>query len=275
MMMLMSRRRFLSEFELRLVKRLASDLQTVITLSEANTDQLVKDYPARVMSLRDVLVQAGGQGVQGLLIDEVLKSCTFQVTANERESLIKEFAPKIVSATKAALAKFDEYIPDALAKLKFRMLYEPKLEPPAMPPPKRGQYDSADFAEFLGAFDPASDMSALFHDYRKYHSEWSSIPNDIKNLGIGPFWRHPKVLSIFGESRALSSVALWYGTRATSSVAVERVFGVMRNFETDLNQAMTDDAVDVGLLARCNGWLVDNLLQRVGAQRLGRGGCIT
>lgn len=75
------------------------------------------------------------------------------------------------------------------------------------------------------------------------------------------------MLSIFGDSRALSSVALWYGTRATSSVATERVFGVMRNFESDLNQGMTDDGVDVGLLARCNGWIVDKLVARVGAQR--------
>ena len=51
----------------------------------------------------------------------------------------------------------------------------------------------------------------------------------------------------------------------------ERVFGVMRNFETDLNQGMTDDAVDVGLLARCKEWLVDQLLARVIAQRERRG----
>ena len=45
----------------------------------------------------------------------------------------------------------------------------------------------------------------------------------------------------------------------------------MRNFETDLNQGMTDDAVDVGLLARCKEWLVDQLLARVIAQRERRG----
>lgn len=262
-----SRRRFLTEFELRLVKHLASDLQKVITLSEANTDNLVADYPERVMRLRTVLEDASLPGVQGMLVDEVLKSCTFQLSVNERKLLIEDYAPKIVLSTKNALFKFDEYIPDALEKLKFRMFYEPKRPPLAMPLPKRGQYDAGDMADFLGAHDPASDVPALFKDYKKYHAAWPDIPQDIKNLGIGHFWRHPQVLSIFGESRALSSVALWYGTRATSSVATERVFGVMRNFETDLNQGMTDDAVDVGLLARCNGWLVDQLVARVSAQR--------
>lgn len=46
--------------------------------------------------------------------------------------------------------------------------------------------------------------------------------------------------------------------------AAERVFGVMRNFESDLNQGIT---IDAGLLARSNGWIVDQLVASVSAQR--------
>ena len=58
------------------------------------------------------------------------------------------------------------------------------------------------------------------------------------------------------------------GAGAGAADAAERVFGVMRelmrNFESDLNQGIT---IDAGLLARCNGWIVDQLVARVSAQR--------
>ena len=53
------------------------------------------------------------------------------------------------------------------------------------------------------------------------------------------------------------------GAGAGAADAAKRVFGVMRNFESDLNQGIT---IDAGLLARCNGWIVDQLVARVSAQ---------
>ena len=148
------------------------------------------------------------------------------------------------------------------------MLYEPKRAPPPMPAPKRNaQYDAGDVAAFLGATDPACNVLQIILDYRKYSAAWPTIPQGTKDLGIGKFWCDPTVLAIFGDSRALVDVALWYATRATSSVAVERVFGVMRNMESDLNHRLSDESINVEMLARCNGWIVERALARISAKR--------
>ena len=134
--------------------------------------------------------------------------------------------------------------------------------PPPLPPPKRGQYDAGDCADFLGAFDPLLNFNKLIIDYKKYVSKWSEIP-----MSIGKFWRDPSVLAIFGESRVLVNVALWYSTRATSSVSIERVFGIMRHMEGDTNRRLSDESIDTEMLARSNGWIVDRLLARLSAMR--------
>ena len=59
------------------------------------------------------------------------------------------------------------------------------------------------------------------------------------------------------------------GAGAGAADAAERVFGVMRNFESDLNQGITDDGIDAGLLARCNGLIVDQLVARAARGRRG------
>ena len=207
-------------------------------------------------------------GMQGVLIDHVLKSCSFELQPAERASAIDYYVDKVKDAATAALAKFDEYIPKALLNLKHRLMYSPARPPLPLPPPARkGQYDAGDICTLLGAHDPASNVLQLLTDHSAYVAGWASLPPEVKALPIGQFWRHERVLNLFGESRAYANVALWYATRQTSSTAVERAFGILRHLERGSNLSMTDDSVDVEMLARCNGWIVDEMVARVAADK--------
>ena len=141
------------------------------------------------------------------------------------------FNPLVMKAAKEALEQWDKFIPEAMENLVRRFRFEPMTPPPAMPAPKTAQYRSADAADFFGGWTGAIDVECIA-DWAIYREKWPSIPDRMKALGIGKFWNDPEVVKcIFGLPDAavqLRKFATWWADQPTSSVAVERAFGIMR-----------------------------------------------
>ena len=173
-----------------------------------------------------------------------------------------------MKAAKEALEQWDKFIPEAMENLVRRFRFETMTPPPAMPAPKTAQYRSADAADFFGGWTGAIDVECIA-DWAIYREKWPSIPDRMKALGIGKFWNDPEVVKfIFGSPDAvvqLRKFATWWADQPTSSVAVERAFGIMRAMEGKQRMRLSEENADHELQARVNGWIVDGIVERVSA----------
>ena len=104
-------------------------------------------------------------------------------------------------------------------------------------------------------------------DWDIYVEAWPTIPAAIKKLGIGPFWDHPDVLNIFPDKTAakLRRYAKWWGSRPTSSVAMERVFSIMRSMEGSQRHALSREMISFELKTKCNSWIAERVWKRAAA----------
>ena len=65
------------------------------------------------------------------------------------------------------------------------------------------------------------------------------------------------------KGKHLVKYALWYADRPTSSVAVERAFGVLRAMEHMTRMGMHDEMVELSFMSRVNSWVVDRILHNI------------
>ena len=133
-----------------------------------------------------------------------------------------------------------------------------------MPQPKTALYRANDAADFFGGPPGAIDLECI-GDWQTYVQKWPSIPATMKALGIGKFWSDPAVSKlIFGlpdAAKQLRSYALWWADMPTSTVSVERTFGIMRTMESQQRLSLSAEAVDIELKAKMNSWIVDGILK--------------
>jgi hypothetical protein len=97
-----------------------------------------------------------------------------------------------------------------------------------------------------------SEWDRYLADYR-----YGTISDTDKELGIGRFW---DLAHIKTRYPSLSKLGRWFADMPTSSVAAERTFAVMRNYESHLKHRTTAETFESELMLRVNSWIVDRKL---------------
>ncbi len=167
-------------------------------------------------------------------------------------------APLIKEACDKALARWDKFIPGGA--LTHRLRLSPKRKQP-LPVPKVGlQYRAPDVAAFFGAIPGHTDVECIT-EWNEFVAIWDSLPTALKDLGIARFWQDDRVL--FHLKKASTKYTVWYADRPTSSVAVERAFGVLRAIEQMTRLGMHDEMVELSFRSRVKSWVVDRILHNI------------
>ena len=89
----------------------------------------------------------------------------------------------------------------------------------------------------------------------RYCEIWPGLPDELKKLDIGSFWRDPRVLCLFvshGGCAELQRVANFWASFPTSNVNVERAFSVMRAMEGPQRYSLSPESVREELMIKVN-----------------------
>ena len=264
-------RLFLGLLELYIVDYFANDLLELITAMSANVNKInLSGLTDCIAALRRRLDLGKMPAMHNIPFQTIFAKAAFSCSAAEQARYVDKFSPIIVAACTDALAKFDVLVPKAIDQLVHRLRYEPTNPPKPFPAvPKRGlghRFDADDVRSFFGTVPGDVDLEVM-DDWSIYVEKWPSIPDKIKNLGIGPFWEHPEVLELFPDKKAekLRRYAHWWGAQPTSSVAMERVFAIMRSMEGSQRMALSREKINLELKIKCNPWIAERVLKRTAA----------
>jgi hypothetical protein len=255
-----------AEIELLIVKELCGELQMVLTMACANSNEMVPDIDQRLARLRVKLAHGCTDGMQSIIVDKALRAASFKLPPATVDQVMAHYCPIVKQACAEALIQWDKFIPEALTSLEHRLRFEPQRKPVSMPAPQSsGYYKPEDIAAFFGASDAVGDVTLdCIADWVEYVRHWDSIPPAVKALGIRAFWNHPSVLGLLpNKGKDLQRFALWYANYPTSNVATERVFAVMRTVDQAIFNNMSDETHELVVQSRVNSWIVDRIVDRV------------
>ena len=258
------KRNFFAETELRIVRYFASGLQDVIVKMCANVNDIdLVNVIDELDGIKRRLELGKDKQKHNIVFQHIFNECSFELSEAEKRAYVDKFSDDISKACTVALAKYEELIPKALRELEHRLRYEPMLKPVAFPAPVRARYDADDVVRFFGAVPGDVDLEVI-EDWEHYVEKWESIPLEIKKLGIGPFWDNPYVKSLFRDKKAdkLRRYAKWWGSRPTSSVAMERIFSIMRSMEGSQRMALSREMIRFELKVKCNRWIAERVYNR-------------
>jgi hypothetical protein len=203
--------------------------------------------------------------------DDPKGSVTAAATAVGRPitpAALKALAEQVEAAAKAAVLKYDKHVPPAMAKLQRRFRFDPRNTPEDAP-------TLASMKNFFGCL-PSLVGNPLLNEYKDYVKEHAKLPRkvvrralpsvveghaaemeDVEVVDVIPaaFWASKRKVW-----PRLAVIARYWQEFPTSSIAVERVFGMMRTMETALMNRRSNETFTDELIFRCNGWVLDNLM---------------
>jgi hypothetical protein len=257
-------RRFYAPLEAALLRTIVPNINGLITKASADPDNLDFNFPEDMARLKGEISAAAREGRQGVLLEKALPLFYKDLTEQEQEAALEEYAPKIKAGAEAALKVFTERVEPALARLDHRWRFDPRREPLEVPI-AGAQMKGSDLERFFGVAKGQYDLG-LESEWEIYRGKWRNMDVRLKGLGVGRFWADPVVQGWFPAKAASQLVRLgrWYATVPTSNVASERAFGVVRGLEDDQRARASEATVTIETLARCNGWLVDMVRQQHG-----------
>ena len=235
-------RTHVAEFELRLVLVMAERLPALLTMGGADAGSLNPDLGDKLVAWREQIATHGMPGMQGMLIDEVLKTMSFKFAKEPEAALRKTYIPLIREASKAAVTKYDEYIPGALDALAHTLRFHPGRKPQSIVIPEDDddfQIDSAFVEQHFGVVDG---RATLVKAWNLYCDGYDKLPAAVKALSAGKFWVHPSMQKLVRDEQ-LCKLGVWHGNKPTSNVACERGFGVMRTMEGPTRGALKDKSI--------------------------------
>jgi hypothetical protein len=164
-------------------------------------------------------------------------------------------------AATQALEQYDKYIPAARDKFEKLLRFNPKVEPAAYPKPPHGeQHDPEKIRAFFGHIPRDKNALGLLLDWNNYVEAWPTIPQRLKDLGVGKFWASQEVTKLLDCGPLLPELGKWYANTPHSNVAPERAFATMRSFETGSRLSMHTERLREYVMGRVNKDIVKKLL---------------
>lgn len=248
----------LAQVTLAVVKVLYGDIPALVGGTgdkggtSAEFDHVREDLLVQLKLQRDLYAEAstasGAATVVEQAIDIVLtmKPMAEGLKKSARATLLK---PVMEAATKS-LESWDKNIAPQVEILTGRFRFDPRNKPEETPD---GSYPK-DFFKAL----PENYGLKLIAQYKAYIAEWASKPEDDWE-GTVPFKYWSTKRQKWPE---LASIALWWIEVPTSSVAAERVFGVLRAMGTPQRQSMSRETISRELAFRINRAVLIELLDK-------------
>ena len=191
--------------------------------------------------------------MQGMLLTTVFKKMTGKFGKPAELALRAKYNPLVRAAAKAALAKYDEYIPRALNDLAHTLRFHPARTPQPIPIPEDDddfQIDSKFVEDHFGTVRGGA-RATLVVAWNRYCDGYGKLPPAVKALSTGKFWIDPAVKALVRDEQ-LCNLGVWHGNKPTSNVACERTFGIMRTMEGPTRGALTEKSIRQELMAKVN-----------------------
>ena len=262
-----AQRTHIAEFELRLVLVLADKLPALLTMAGADAGALNPALGDKLEEWREKLDTHSMLGMQGEVLDEVFKQMPGRFNKEAERALRAKYNTLVKEASKAAVLKYDEYIPGALNDLKHTLRFHPARKPQHIVLPNTAdfQIDSAFVEQQFGTV-PGGARASLVKAWNAYCDGYDELPAAVKALSAGKFWKHATVQGLV-RNKQRCDLGVWHGNKLTSNVACERSFGIMRTMEGPTRGALTDKAIRQELMAKVNHeTIVMPMLERYGGK---------
>lgn len=226
---------------------LLSEVPELIKLSSADGDNLNLDFLPRLTTLGNKLKSVAGGG-SGIIVDQALRN--YPAAPSLPSALtIASVKGTLLKAATAALASFNKHVAVAMKQLVHRVRFDPQHKPDVIPPSVMQSFDEA--TAFFGS-KPAS--ITVVYEYITYSNAWHLMSAESKEVGIFAFWHERKAMF-----PALALLGMRFAVKQPSSIAAERVFGMMRTMETSTRHSMMEKSFKAELFFRANSWVVDRV----------------
>lgn len=244
--------------EVSLVVQLTGDIDRLITAAGGDTWSL-KETPLAVFAAvnqRLVRISMAKDVDLDMAIDDAAEASPLEYVPEELAVLRANLRTCMRAAATAALKVFGKHVDPALEMITHRFMYDHHFEPPPMPaslPPTATE--RREFLRGFLGFTKDSIASDAMGEYVAYCNEWPSLPAADSTLAAAEFWHKKEAVW-----PTLSKIASWWCEMPTSSVAVERMFGIMRSFATPTRASMKEPTFQAEWLFRVNRRLVERRL---------------
>jgi hypothetical protein len=246
--------------QLGLVIEMAGDLGRLITVAGGDT-WVAQDTPIAVFTaLRERLerVVTGADVDLDMIIGDVAERSPLEYLQAEVDAVRGDLRARMRAAAAAALKAFDKHVQPALRMVKHRFMYDHHHIPPPLPadlPPTADERREC-LRRLLG-FNKESSATTIMGEYTAYCAAWPALSAADKALPAAEFWHSKKDIW-----PTLAKVASWWCEVPTSSVAVERMFALMRGFVRSNRASMKESTFEAEWLFRVNRRLVDERLAK-------------
>jgi hypothetical protein len=218
-------------------------------IAGANNDHLPPTFTTRIAALKATLTGATDAANFPLLLAGAIDRSPFEYTAAEQTTFSAKLQPLVAQAAAAALASFEKHVDPALDLCKWRFIYDHRNAPRPLPTaPLRTQED---VINFFGCEASDAKMS-LIGEYKSWLDMAPLLTKAQRNMGPAAFWSSPDMAAL----PTLSKIGRWWAEVITSSVAVERMFAIMRCMEDPRRNRMGEMAFEAEWRFRVNGWLI-------------------
>ena len=232
------------------VQAVGADIAVLTTMASANADNIDLGVFPRIESLRSRLKLAATDAGAALNAETAAATSPIDYSAQELAKSKKLVVAMIKKGAADALLLFDKHVVPAMRYLAYRRKLDPSQRPPVFDKP----LTVANITDFFGC-EESEATAALVSEYMTYVAAWESLPAVRKAMKMGAFW-----LALETSYPTLSKIGRWYAEMPTSSVAAERMFGIMRHMEDPLRARMKGASFLAEWMARTNSWLCDALL---------------
>jgi len=266
-----AQRTYHAELECWLVHVLAPDLDRFIRQGSSDPSNFPVKIFDELAEWRKNLVNAATNGLQSIVMSKVYELSNYAFSVGEAAALLDKYKGPIKSAATEALRMYDKYIPAVKDFVRHRLRFEPSTAPDEYPLPKDDeQLHVPDVARFFGAEEKHVSLHVVI-DWRTYCEKWPTINPALKALPCAQFWSHEEVKGWF-QGPQLCALGRWYAETPITNVPSERAFAIMRASEGHLRHALTEESMTEELSAKCNDWVVEDMLRRQNQHFRGGGG---
>ena len=233
-----------SMVELCIVCMLHEDIPALIKMASGNGDAVDASFLDAVKSLGISLESTAKLSRARLLVTECMTECHIQ--SEKTQSVHAMFTNKVINAAKAGYAKFLTHTSIACDLLQQRFRFDQRRHPVPLDLEPFDELSPETIKKFFGCLKEDAGFR-LVKEYDDYVATYPLLTIEEKSMSPSQFWK-----SKLDKYKILSKLGMWWAEVPTSSVAIERVFGVMRAMEDPQRCNLTVDNFKAELFFKIN-----------------------
>lgn len=238
--------------QLAAVRALVDDIPEIIEKASGNAEKFERGLVVRLETVAATLKEATTADGAAAVAAQALNASPCHYSASQTAKFTTLLIPLIKEAAAAGLASYEAHVEPMLVYYNMRI----RFDHTSAPEPYTGDSKPASIAAFLGC-EPADAVLALLTEYRRFCLLYPTVTDAEKALKQSEFWQAKAP-----AFPRLAKLGCWYAEMPMSSVAAERMFGIMRQMDVPQRSSMKEPAFEAEWMARVNGWLTKKLLTK-------------